>query len=174
MATLKKFVADFADLSREVSTEHFVPLDLNAFAQSIGRVATPHAEKAGVEIEVKPAPEEAWVKGDRYLLERAALNLVTNAIEASPPGGQVSVEVAQQNGVATLKVVDRGPGIAPERIPRIFDAFKSTKRTGAHVGMGLPNVRRIVVAHGGDTAVESEVGKGSVFSINLPTQPKPS
>ena len=102
------------------------------------------------------------------------MNLLTNAIEASAPGGLVSVEVAQQNGVATLKVSDRGPGIAPERIARIFDAFKSTKRTGAHVGMGLPNVRRIVVAHGGETFVESELGRGSTFSIALPTQPKPS
>ena len=56
----------------------------------------------------------------------------------------------------------------------IFDAFKSTKRTGAHVGMGLPNVRRIVVAHGGDTAVESELGRGSTFSIVLPVQPRPA
>jgi len=173
-ATLKKFVADFADLSREVSSEHFVPLDLNAFAQSIGRTAVLHAEKAGVHITVKPAPEEAWVKGDRYLLERAALNLLTNAIEASSPGGEVAIHVMQQNGVATLKVSDKGPGIAPDRIERLFDAFKSTKRTGAHVGMGLPNVRRIIVAHGGDTLVESELGRGSTFSIVLPVQPRPS
>jgi signal transduction histidine kinase len=168
MATLKKFVAEFADLSREVSTEHFVPLDLNTFAQSIGRVASPHAEKSGVQIAVKPAPGEAWVRGDRYLLERAALNLVTNAIEASPPGAEVSLEGTQQNGVATLKVTDRGPGIAPDRLPRIFDAFKSTKRTGAHVGMGLPNVHRIITAHGGQVTVQSELGKGSTFTITLP------
>jgi signal transduction histidine kinase len=127
-----------------------------------------------VHITVVPAAETPWVKGDRYLLERAALNLISNAIEASPPGGQVSIEVVQQDTVAALKVTDRGPGIAQERLPRIFDAFKSTKRTGAHVGMGLPNVRRIVLAHGGDTAVESELGRGATFSIVLPIQPKPS
>ena len=173
-ATLKKFVADFADLSREVSPDQFLPLDLNAFAHSIGRTAVPHAEKAGVHITVMPAAEAPWVNGDRYLLERAALNLLSNAIEASPPGVQVSIEVSQRDTVATLKVTDRGPGIAQERLPRIFDAFKSTKRTGAHVGMGLPNVRRIVVAHGGDTAVESELGRGSTFSIVLPVQPRPA
>ena len=102
------------------------------------------------------------------------MNLVTNAIEASPPGGEVAIEVQQHDAVAKIKVSDRGPGIAPERLAGIFDAFKSTKRTGAHVGMGLPNVRRIVAAHGGDTAVESEVGKGSTFSIVLPVQPRPS
>ncbi|HWE24276.1 MAG TPA: sensor histidine kinase [Myxococcales bacterium] len=173
-ATLKKFVADFADLSREVSPDAFVPLDLNAFAESIGRTAVPHAEKAGVHIVVQLAQEAAWVKGDRYLLERAALNLLTNAIEASPPGGEVAIQVSRQNGVAALKVSDKGPGIAPDRISRIFDAFKSTKRTGAHVGMGLPNVRRIAVAHGGDTVVESELGRGSTFAIVLPAQPRPS
>ncbi len=174
MATLKKFVADFADLSREVSPDQFLPLDLNAFAQSVGRTIVPHAEKAGVHITVVPAAQTPWVKGDRYLLERAALNLISNAIEASPPGGQVSIEVTQRDRVATLRVTDRGPGIAEERLPRIFDAFKSTKRTGAHVGMGLPNVRRIVIAHGGDTAVESELGRGATFSIVLPIQPRPS
>ena len=173
-ATLKKFVADFADLSREVSPDQFLPLDLNTFAQSVGRAGVPHAEKAGVHITVVPAPDPSWVKGDRYLLERAAMNLLSNAIEASPPGGQVSIEVASRDGVATLKVTDRGPGIAQERLPRIFDAFKSTKRTGAHVGMGLPNVRRIVAAHGGATAVQSELGRGSTFSIVLPLQPPPS
>jgi signal transduction histidine kinase len=169
-ATLKKFVADFADLSREVSPDQFLPLDLNAFAQSVGRTSIPHADKAGVHIRVVPSSNPAWVKGDRYLLERAALNLVTNAIEASPPGGEVAIEVQQRDTVATLKVSDRGPGIDPERLAGIFDAFKSTKRTGAHVGMGLPNVRRIVAAHGGNTAVESEIGKGSTFSIVLPIQ----
>jgi len=173
-ATLKKFVADFADLSREVSPDQFLPLDLNAFAQSVGRTAIAHAEKAGVHIRVAPASNPAWVKADRYLLERAALNLVTNAIEASPAGGEVAIEVHQQDAVAKLKVIDRGPGIAPERLAGIFDAFKSTKRTGAHVGMGLPNVRRIVTAHGGDTSVESEIGKGSTFSIALPIQLRPS
>src|SRR6266851_4323901 len=146
MTTLKKFVGDFADLSREVSPDQFLPLDLNAFAQSVGRAMVAHA----------------------------TLNLLSNAIEASPPGGEVSIEVSQQDGVAKLKVTDRGPGIAQERLPRIFDAFKSTKRTGAHVGMGLPNVHRIVTAHGGQTAVESELGKGSTFSIVLPIQPKPT
>jgi signal transduction histidine kinase len=173
-ATLKKFVADFADLSREVDPQQFLPLDLNAFAESVRRTAAPGADQAGVQLTLAPSPAPPWVKGDRYLLERAALNLLSNAIEASPPGGQVSIEVTQQNGVASFKVRDRGAGIAPERLPRIFDAFKSTKRTGAHVGMGLPNVHRIVTAHGGDTTVESELGKGSTFIIVLPMQPPPA
>jgi two-component system NtrC family sensor kinase len=107
----------------------------------------------------------------------AALNLVYNAIEASPRGGAVQLASHLRSSVrghpeAALEVRDQGAGISPERLPRIFDAFRSTKRTGAHVGMGLPNVHRIVTAHGGNVTVSSEVGKGSVFVIALPvTEP---
>jgi len=65
-------------------------------------------------------------------------------------------------------VEDQGGGIAPERIATLFDSFSSTKRTGAHVGMGLPNVRRIVAAHGGRITVKSIPGNGSTFTLSLP------
>jgi len=125
-----------------------------------------------VTIAVSRAPAEVWTRGDRYLLERAALNLVSNAIDASPRGGEVRLEVAEEDGPqgrsAALRVVDRGVGIAPERLPRLFDAFASTKRTGAHVGMGLPNVKRITEAHRGRVTVQSKVGEGTTFQLALP------
>ena len=172
VATLRKFVADFADLSRDVKVIEALPLELNAFAESIARSAAPHAERGGVTIAVSRAPAEVWTRGDRYLLERAALNLVSNAIDASPRGGEVRLEVAEEDGPqgrsAALRVVDRGVGIAPERLPRLFDAFASTKRTGAHVGMGLPNVKRITEAHRGRVTVQSKVGEGTTFQLALP------
>ena len=146
-------------------------MDLNAFADSVTRVAAPFADKAGVQLSVKAAPEPLWVRGDRYLLERATLNLLSNAVEASPSGAEVVVEVKRLNSAATLSVRDLGPGISPDRLPRIFDAFRSTKKTGAHVGMGLPNVRRIIDAHGGSVSVESSPGRGSAFTIELPAVP---
>jgi signal transduction histidine kinase len=171
VATLKKFVSDFADLSRGVDTSQFVPMDLNAFADSVTRVAAPFADKAGVQLSVKAAGEPLWVRGDRYLLERATLNLLSNAVEASPRGAEVVVDLGRMNSAATLTVRDRGPGIPPDRVPRIFDAFHSTKKTGAHVGMGLPNVRRIIDAHGGSVSVTSTPGQGSAFTIELPLAP---
>jgi len=171
VATLKKFVADFADLSRGVDSSQFVPMDLNAFAESVTRVAAPFAYKAGIQLSVKPAERPLWVRGDRYLLERATLNLLSNAVEASTRGAEVVVELGNLDSAATLTVRDRGPGITPDRLPRIFDAFRSTKKTGAHVGMGLPNVRRIIDAHGGSVSVASTPGQGSAFTIELPLKP---
>ena len=168
VATLRKFVGDFADLTREAKAADFMPIELNAFAESVRNAAQAYAAQSGVRLEVARAPKDLWVRGDRYLLERAALNLARNAIEASDAGAGVTLRVAQQNGAALLQVQDEGPGIAPERVRTLFDSFSSTKRTGAHVGMGLPNVRRIALAHGGAVSVKSKPGKGSVFSISLP------
>jgi signal transduction histidine kinase len=167
VGTLRRFVTDFSDLTREAKPADFLPIELNALAESIRGAALPYATEANVALDVQRAPAQVWVKGDRYLLERAALNLARNAIEASQPGSCVHLRVVA-NDRATLMVEDEGSGIPPDRIPTLFDSFSSTKRTGAHVGMGLPNVRRIVVAHGGTVSVKSAPGRGSTFTIFLP------
>lgn len=167
VATLRKFVADFADLSRDVRAVERLPLDLDAFAESVRRTAEPHAAKMGVRLAVQRSSGGAWVLADRYLLERAALNLLSNAVEASPRGGEVRLGVEAADGEVVLAVADHGSGIPADRLPRIFDAFASTKRTGAHVGLGLPNVKRIVEAHGGRVTAESRPGAGSTFRIRL-------
>jgi signal transduction histidine kinase len=174
VATLRKFVADFADLSRDVRSIDLLPLDLDAFAESVARSGAPHAERLGVRLLVEPSESGAWVKADRYLFERAVLNLVSNACEASPRGSEVRIAVSAGEGRAAISVEDRGSGIEPSRLPRLFDAFVSTKRTGAHVGMGLPNVKRIVDAHGGTITVESGLGEGATFRIEMQAIPPPA
>lgn len=171
VSTLRKFVSDFADLTREVRQGELLPLELTGFVGSVGRTAQSHAARNGVRLELEPGVGPVWVFADRYLLERATLNLVYNAIEASARGAAVRLSISLVQGAAPqalLRVTDHGTGIAAERLPRLFDAFASTKRTGAHVGMGLPNVRRILRAHGGEVSVESTLGEGSVFTIALP------
>ncbi|HET9754499.1 MAG TPA: ATP-binding protein, partial [Myxococcales bacterium] len=126
------------------------------------------AEKTAVRIELARAPSEVWVRGDRYLLERAALNLVRNAVEASKAGSTVQLKVERRDGAAALVVQDQGTGIAAERLGDLFESFTSTKHVGPHIGMGLPNVRRIAIAHGGQVAVKSRPGEGSVFTLSLP------
>jgi signal transduction histidine kinase len=170
LGTLRRFVADFSDLTREANPADFLPLELNAFADSVQSNASPYAEQAGVSVEVQPTEAPTWVRGDRFLLERAALNLTRNAIEASRPGARVVLRVGRNGTTAELQVEDQGSGIASDRLPTLFESFQSTKRTGAHIGMGLPNVRRIVAAHGGSVSVRSTLGKGSVFTLTLPAQ----
>jgi signal transduction histidine kinase len=166
--TLRRFVTDFADLTREAKPADFLPIELNAFAESIRSRAERYAAEANINLEVERTPAEVWVKGDRYLLERAALNLTRNAIEASKAGSSVRLRIERANGSAALAVADQGAGISPERIPTLFDSFSSTKRTGVHVGMGLPNVRRIINAHGGAVSVKSKPGEGTTFRLSLP------
>lgn len=168
VGTMRRFVADFSDLTREVKPSDFMPIELNAFAESVRNGAQAYAAEAEVRLEVQHAPAPVWVLGDRYLLERAALNLARNAVEASNRGGSVRLRVEGGSGRAALAVEDHGAGMRPERIKELFESFSSTKRTGVHLGMGLPNVRRIVVAHGGSVSVKSSLGKGSTFLVTLP------
>jgi signal transduction histidine kinase len=168
VTTLRRFVADFSDLTREAKPQDFLPIELNAFADSIRSGAQGYANEAKVGLEVQRAPAEVWVRGDRYLLERAALNLTRNAIEASKPGCAVRLKVDRADGHAVLMVEDQGGGIAAERIGTLFESFGSTKRSGVHLGMGLPNVRRIITAHGGAISVKSKVGEGTTFRLQLP------
>ena len=174
--TLRRFVSEFADLSREVRPAEFMPLDVNAFVGSVVQSAMPIARKARVKLVVERSESAPWVQGDRYLLERALLNLLTNAIEASPPDATVWMRIGISYGPETcafVRVVDQGCGIPAERLPGIFDAFTSTKRTGAHVGMGLPNVHRIVKAHAGTVRATSEPGTGCTFIVSLPLRASP-
>jgi signal transduction histidine kinase len=80
----------------------------------------------------------------------------------------VQLRVERRDGSAALVVQDQGAGIASERLAELFETFSTTKHVGPHIGMGLPNVRRIAAAHGGQVAVKSRLGEGSIFTLSLP------
>jgi signal transduction histidine kinase len=107
--------------------------------------------------------------GDRARLEQVAANLIDNAVKYSPPGGRVDVEVRHEGGQALLRVCDTGAGIPADELPRIWDRLfrGDASRTERGLGLGLSLVRAIVEAHGGTVTVESEPGKGSVFTVRL-------
>jgi signal transduction histidine kinase len=108
------------------------------------------------------------VPGDEYQLHQAFLNLFFNAIEAMKPGGELRVktELLENSRAVLVSVTDTGSGISPENLPRLFDAFFTTKQQGT--GLGLPITKRIIEEHKGEITVESEPDKGTAFHVTLP------
>jgi signal transduction histidine kinase len=109
-------------------------------------------------------------------MEQVVLNLVTNAARATPEGRRNTVILRigpGAPGMARLEVVDHGTGIEPAILDRIFEPFFTTRRVGADkgTGLGLAICQAIVASHEGTLAVESQVGKGSTFRLELPAAP---
>jgi len=104
-------------------------------------------------------------------LEQVVVNLVTNAANAIPEGrrGEITIRTGPgTEGMVRLEVSDNGPGIPPELREKIFEPFFTTRTEGTGTGLGLSICHVIVKAHGGKLTVESEVGKGSTFRVELP------
>ena len=137
--------------------------------------ATSHKQTMSIEFE--PPDDPIAIPIDPSQIEDAVLNLIINAIQASPEGGCVKVRIAkgQHQGLdeledeVSIEVTDNGGGISSEDLARIFNPFFTTRKEGT--GLGLPAVRRIARAHGGRVEVDSAPGEGSSFTIHLPTEP---
>jgi signal transduction histidine kinase len=141
--------------------------DLADLAQTLDRaVAQVEREAKGIAIYKNYAPEIAPFPFDAELMERVFFNLILNAVQASPPGGAVTVKTRATADTVEVAVIDRGVGIDPKQRDSIFNPFFTTKPEG--VGLGLAIVSKIVDEHGGKITVESEPGKGSVFHVLLP------
>jgi signal transduction histidine kinase len=136
-------------------------------AQTLDRaIALVEREAKGAAIHKNYQPEIAPFAFDAELMERVFYNLILNAVQASPPGGMVTVKTRAAEDFVEIAVIDRGVGIDPAQRDSIFNPFFTTKPEG--VGLGLAIVAKIVDEHGGKITVESEPGKGSVFHVLLP------
>jgi signal transduction histidine kinase len=132
--------------------------------------------RIAVETHFQPIPQ-AYVNGNQ--IQQVLLNLLINARQAMPKGGRLSIRLSHdtENDMIDLVVRDYGCGIAPESLPRIFDSFFTTKSgpdaTGkGGTGLGLSMCREIIEAHHGRIRVDSTVGKGTAFTLKLPTVTK--
>jgi signal transduction histidine kinase len=108
------------------------------------------------------------VSYDAQQIEQVLINLIHNAIQAMPNRGTLRVTLGQNDGTAAIMVEDTGTGIAPENMKRIFDPFFTTKPEGQGTGLGLSVSYGIIANHEGRIDVQSEVGKGTSFTISLP------
>ncbi len=121
-----------------------------------------------LEIELAPVPP-VNAQGER--LQQVFINIILNALDAMPQGGTLGIRLAEENGQAAVRISDTGTGIKPEHMAHIFDPFFTTKGIGKGTGLGLSISYAIVKEHEGHIQVESEVGKGSTFTITLPSRP---
>jgi two-component system phosphate regulon sensor histidine kinase PhoR len=124
-------------------------------------------------------PDDLTFLGNRQLVEQALANLVSNAIRYSPGGTPVSITARRRNGrYVEIAVADRGPGIAEEHLPRLFERFYRVDRARSRelggTGLGLAIVKHIARVHGGAIEVESRLGEGSTFRLVLPTSARPA
>ncbi len=176
-----------ADLNR-------VPTSLDEVVTRLVDFLAPTARATGVNIEWFPAADLPPVPLDRDLFEQALLNLMLNAEQAMPDGGTLtligrnsesaSVSVSEDKNppggaglssththththTVCLDVIDTGQGMSAEVLAKLFRPFHTTKADGN--GLGLPTVKKVVLAHGGTIDVQSEVGRGTKFTITLPT-----
>jgi signal transduction histidine kinase len=108
---------------------------------------------------------------DRDMFKQALLNLLLNAQQAMPGGGELTIQAAHDDGHVVMNLIDTGNGMAPEVAAKAFRPFFSTRESGT--GLGLPTTRKIVQAHGGTIDVQSEVGRGTKFTIRLPAASAP-
>ncbi len=148
------------------------PFDLNETLSDAESVLRAEAKRRRVTLDVRPAATPVTVVGDRIQIQQVLINLVLNALDAvaDAPEARRTVLVVVENGAgrASITVRDRGHGIPPEHLPRLFESFFSTKRAG--MGLGLPIARTLVETHGGRIWAENRDGEGAVFHVELPAQ----
>ena len=149
-------------------------INLRPFALQLKERLAPILETERIEIQVPEGLPPVWA--DPARLERILINLWSNALKYSSPGTSVTVSARREDGWVITSVSDRGPGIPPDDLPRLFQRYfraEAGRERREGVGLGLYITRRLVEAHGGRIWVESEVGKGSTFSFSLPVAANP-
>jgi len=162
---LQQLLDDFLRFAKVQSLE-LQPGDLNSLVARLLDFFEPEAAKSRIEVIRYLDPNLPHVMMDAETLYAAMLNLVINAQQAMPDGGQLVVRTRGTKSGVAVDFIDTGGGMDQKTIGRAFNAFFTTKPDGS--GLGLPTTRKILEAHGGTLSVQSEVGRGTQFTIELP------
>lgn len=171
-----QIINDLLDVSRIVAGKLVLdrrPVELAAVVEEGVEALRREAEAKGVRLEVAVDRAAGRVSGDPVRLQQVVVNLVSNAVKFTPPGGKVYVRLDRRGGAGCLTVRDSGIGIDPRFLPHIFDRFRQADSTSMRghegLGLGLAIVRHLVELHGGTVAAESAGhGQGATFTVELP------
>jgi two-component system phosphate regulon sensor histidine kinase PhoR len=170
---LTQLVTELTELSR-IETGRaeldIKPVNLNNLVETVITQLDPQAERQGLNIEKELATDLPAVPTDSERIRQVIANLVHNAIKFTDSGGRITIKTAVEGESVNVAISDTGIGIAAEDLPHVFERFYKVDkaRTGQGTGMGLAIAKHIVEAHNGRIWVESETGRGSTFTFNLP------
>jgi signal transduction histidine kinase len=170
---MRKLITDLLDLTRIESGQkkrELIALDVRALAETALETVRPDAQPRGISLAL-PAGPPAPMIADRWEIEIILNNLLTNAVKYNRDAGRVDATVEAKDGKIILRVEDTGIGMAPEDAARLFQEFVRIKSAETESisgsGLGLSIVKKIALLYGGEVAVESQPGRGSVFTVVL-------
>ncbi|HEV7300518.1 MAG TPA: ATP-binding protein [Tepidisphaeraceae bacterium] len=164
---LKDILDDFMRYAGRIELE-LVPTDVGELLEDLVDFFTPQAQLAKVQLRLKKPPTPLMARIDERHLKQTILNLMLNATQAMTEGGELILGARPEGTFVVIDVIDTGPGIAADRVDRLFDAYYSTKPGGT--GLGLAIAKRIIEAHHGTITLQSQLGKGTDFTIRLPLE----
>jgi two-component system NtrC family sensor kinase len=173
---VRKIVKGLLDFSRQTKLDR-EQVDVNRLISSTIALMENQALVKGISIVLKPGNDLRLVNMDRNQFQSVLLNILINALDATKPGDSITlstsnspvVNEAGQQGIE-ISIADTGCGIPPEHLNKLFDPFFTTKEVGHGTGLGLAVTLGIVQRHGGTISVDSEVGKGTTFTIWVPLE----
>ena len=157
LAAVKRVIEDLRQLARPPALQR-TPVDVSESVLEVVESMRPAAEEAELSLLVTPASEPLLIEGDRMALGRVYRNVLSNAIQATPPGGRIAITIAERGERVHVSVADTGCGIPADRLPAIFNDFITTKRRG--LGLGFAISKKIVEQLNGRITVSSEVRRG--------------
>ena len=162
---LENLTKDLLDFARPLELQR-TPRDLNSLIGESFQSVEAEAIKKGVKVQLDLFEKLPLVSIDPFRLERVFINLMLNAVQASPEGETVRIRTLVEKGMVVADIIDCGCGIKAEQREKIFEPFFTTKREGT--GLGLPISRKIVEAHGGRLRFMDSPKKGTTFRVELP------
>ncbi len=176
IALMDQYIQDMLTISRleHLPTFNLEILHINPLVEEIADSLRPRLERKQILYKFNAQPDLPPIRGDHDQLRRMFTNLIENAINYTPGGGQVSVRTHANNGHVVLEIIDNGIGIEQDAVPHIFDRFyrtanaKETDRSGT--GLGLAIVQKIAQMHTATIEVQSRLGEGTTFSIQFPNE----